>query len=157
MSTLKSNAIQLGTSATATQNFTLRSNADGTATLARGNVGATSQDILTVDAAGKVVLPAGNEMLGVGQTWTQFTVPAQRAAATNYTNSTGKPIMVTIRAGGASAVADSEILVGGVIAARIYLGTNAQSYSLTTIVPSGAVYRVNIGGAHTMDFWAELR
>lgn len=57
MSTLKTNAVQVGTSATATQNFTLRSNADGTATLARGNVGATTQDLLSVDAAGLVDFP----------------------------------------------------------------------------------------------------
>lgn len=57
MSILKANSVQLGNSATATQNFTLRSNADGSATLARGNVGATTQDILTVDADGRVAMP----------------------------------------------------------------------------------------------------
>jgi len=55
---LTANSVQLGDSATATQNFTLRTNADGTATLARGNVGAASQDVLTVDASGVVALPA---------------------------------------------------------------------------------------------------
>lgn len=50
--TLKSN-LQLGDSLTATQNFTLTAAAaDGTLKLARGNAGATTQDILTVDAAG---------------------------------------------------------------------------------------------------------
>ena len=48
---------QLGTSGTATQNFTLTAEAaNGTMKLARGNAGATTQDILTVDAAGKVDL-----------------------------------------------------------------------------------------------------
>lgn len=55
---LKTNSIQLGDSATPTQNFTLRTNIDGTATLARGNVGATTQDILTIGADGTVKLPA---------------------------------------------------------------------------------------------------
>jgi len=54
MSRLKTNAVQLGDNATATQNFTLRTNNDGTMTLARGNVGATTQDILTVSADGNV-------------------------------------------------------------------------------------------------------
>lgn len=50
--TIKSN-VQLGDSLTATQNFTLTAAAaDGTLKLARGNAGATTQDILTVDAAG---------------------------------------------------------------------------------------------------------
>ena len=48
------NTVQLGDSATATQNFVLKTNADGTAVLARGNDGATTQDILTIDAQGNV-------------------------------------------------------------------------------------------------------
>lgn len=49
--------LQLGEDATATRNFVLRTNNDGSATLARGNAGATTQDILTVDAAGFAKLP----------------------------------------------------------------------------------------------------
>jgi len=57
---VKTPKAQLGLSATATQNFTLTAAAaDGTMKLARGNAGATTQDILTVDAAGKVAFPAG--------------------------------------------------------------------------------------------------
>lgn len=52
--TVKIDNLQLGDSLTATNNFVLKTNADGTAKLARGNVGATTQDILTVDADGKV-------------------------------------------------------------------------------------------------------
>ena len=52
------NAVQLGDSSTASQNFVLQTNADGTAKLSRGNLGATSQDIFTVDAAGQVALVA---------------------------------------------------------------------------------------------------
>lgn len=54
---IKTNSVQLGDSATATQNFVWQTNVDGTAKLARGNAGATTQDILTVDAAGKVAFP----------------------------------------------------------------------------------------------------
>lgn len=53
---IKVNSVQLGDSATATQNFVWQTNVDGTAKLARGNVGATTQDILTVDAAGRIGL-----------------------------------------------------------------------------------------------------
>jgi hypothetical protein len=55
--TLKTNAVQLGDSATATQNLTIRTNADGTFTIARGNVGATTQDVLTIDANGVIAMP----------------------------------------------------------------------------------------------------
>ena len=56
MSLLKSNSVQIGQSATATQNFTLSvpSSPDGTIKLARGNSGATTADVLTVDASGNV-------------------------------------------------------------------------------------------------------
>ena len=53
------NAVQLGDSITASQNFVLQTNADGTAKLSRGNLGATTQDILTVDASGGVSIRGG--------------------------------------------------------------------------------------------------
>lgn len=56
MSLLKTNAVQIGQSATATQNFTLSvpSSPDGTIKLARGNNGATTADIFTVSNSGVV-------------------------------------------------------------------------------------------------------
>lgn len=51
------NQIQLGDSATATNNFVIKTNVDGSGKLSRGNVGATTQDILTWDASGKVSYP----------------------------------------------------------------------------------------------------
>jgi hypothetical protein len=60
MSLLKTIRQQLGLSNTPANNFTLDASADdGTMKLARGNAGATTQDILTVDAAGKVSIPQG--------------------------------------------------------------------------------------------------
>jgi hypothetical protein len=56
MSLVKTNQVQLGQSGTAAQNFTLAvpSPANGTVKLARGNAGATTQDVLTVDANGNI-------------------------------------------------------------------------------------------------------
>jgi len=68
---LKINQLQLGDSATATQNFVLQSNVDGTAKLARGNAGATTQDIMTVDASGKVAFPQNTVVQGV-KAWCNF-------------------------------------------------------------------------------------
>lgn len=58
MSLLKSNSVQIGQSVTATNNFTLSvpASPDGTIKLARGNSGATTADVLTVDASGNVTL-----------------------------------------------------------------------------------------------------
>jgi microcystin-dependent protein len=54
-------AFQTGSSGDPAKNFTLSVPAapDGTMKLARGNAGATTQDIMTVDAAGKVAFPQG--------------------------------------------------------------------------------------------------
>ena len=67
MSLLKSNAVQIGQSTTATQNFTLAvpSSPDGTISLARGNAGATTQTVLSVDASGNVSFPAGSSYAGI--------------------------------------------------------------------------------------------
>jgi hypothetical protein len=54
---LITNRVQLGDNATAANNFVWQTNIDGTAKLARGVIGATTQDILTVDASGRVNFP----------------------------------------------------------------------------------------------------
>lgn len=56
MSLIKANAVQIGQSGTATQNFTLAvpSSPDGTIKLARGNANATTQDVISVDASGNI-------------------------------------------------------------------------------------------------------
>ena len=65
MSLLRAIKHQLGLSVTPTNNFTLTAEADnGTMKLARGNAGATTQDIMTVDAAGKVAFPQGLSYIG---------------------------------------------------------------------------------------------
>lgn len=61
MSLIKANAVQIGQSPTATQNFTLAvpSSPDGTIKLARGNSGVTTQDVMNVSNAGVVSFPQG--------------------------------------------------------------------------------------------------
>ena len=62
ISGLKTNAVTIGTSNTDTNNFQLRSNADGTATLARKSDG-SGGDVLTVDGSGIVAMPSGSKNL----------------------------------------------------------------------------------------------
>ena len=61
MSLIKANAVQIGQSNDATDNFTLAvpSSPDGTIKLARGNSGATTQDVMNVSNAGVVSFPQG--------------------------------------------------------------------------------------------------
>jgi hypothetical protein len=63
MSKAIGDAFQFGSNGTAANNFTLRTNNDGTLTLARGNVGATTQDLLTFDADGLPTFTQGRRVL----------------------------------------------------------------------------------------------
>jgi len=85
MSLLKAIKAQLGLSSTATQNFTLTAEAqDGTMKLARGNAGATTQDILTVGADGKVTATQG--YLGDGSGLTGISSPITTKLVTDSTD-----------------------------------------------------------------------
>lgn len=75
------NELQLGDSAIASQNFVLKTNADGSAKLARG-AGGNLGDILTIAADGEVSFPNGaavsDERAGVvlSGSYVDFTIPA---------------------------------------------------------------------------------
>lgn len=86
------NTLQLGDSATATNNFVLQTNLDGTAKIARGNAGATTQDILTVDAAGKVDLPQLVRSLGVTGS---YTLPGELIIKWGYTTTSAGSVTIT--------------------------------------------------------------
>jgi hypothetical protein len=68
MSLLKLIRQQLGLSVTPANNFVLDASADnGTMKLARGNAGATTQDVMTVDANGKIAFPQGRSAWNSGE------------------------------------------------------------------------------------------
>jgi len=84
---IKTNSVTLGDSATDSQNFQLRTNVDGTATLARGAAGNLG-DILTVDASGKVSL-AGLEATSIGATEPSTAKFTSIEATSNVSSITG--------------------------------------------------------------------
>jgi hypothetical protein len=95
MSLLKTNSVQIGQSATATQNFTLAvpSSPDGTIKLARGNNGATTQDVLAVDASGQITATiTGSTITGstiTGSTITGSTIGGGSITRATAQNATG--------------------------------------------------------------------
>jgi hypothetical protein len=112
ISGLKTNAVTIGTSVTDTQNFQLRSNADGTATLARKSDG-SGGDVLTIDSSGKVAYPSGIDLISVAGsdyiegsfvlTSSQFTSPQ---AISMYYVKTGKSVVITSNVNGFSGTKD---------------------------------------------------
>lgn len=160
MSTLRVSNVQLGQSGTATQNFTVTAAAaDGTMKLARGNAGATTQDILSVNASGQVDFPQGLSTqympLGVGQTWQNVT--ASRAYGTTYTNSTGRPILVALSVTPAGAGSQNvTCFVSGVNIMTIATTNGSAAGNGTFIVPAGATYSLTATNS-TLVNWSELR
>lgn len=90
-----------------------------------------------------------NSVIGLGQTWQDVT--ASRSAGVTYTNSTGKPIMVSIRVRYDPA---ATLVVGGLAVSSGDSYSTLNSFPLSAIVPSGVTYALTAG----LDgSWAELR
>lgn len=95
--------------------------------------------------------------IGHGQTWQNVT--SSRALGVNYTNSTGRPIMVMVHCTGNSPNGMGFIItVDGVIAAEGRSDASGYGPGLSVIVPPGATYSSVINlftGA--LSRWTELR
>lgn len=95
--------------------------------------------------------------IGVGQTWQDVT--ASRALSTTYTNTTGKPILISISNYWHSnnGVYDY-ITVDGVVVVKIGTDNSSTTTSvsqLLTVVPDGGTYSVT--ALRPFKHWAELR
>ena len=165
-----------------TTNKTLRvhdgSTVGGTrlATLTGGSVPATQLPAATTSTQGAVILnntltststtqaltaAQGNVLwnrdFGIDQTWQDVT--ASRASGVTYTNSSTRPIMLSI------AIRDSAspgsyvtLYVNSSIAIRLDdLAGGAYGYiQIVTVVPSGQTYKLD-AASNPITFWGELR
>lgn len=91
---------------------------------------------------------------GIGQTYSDVT--ASRVSGTTYTNSSTRPIMLSIavRDGGISAT----LYVNSSIAIRLddLAGGSAGHVQIVAVVPSGQTYKLDATG-NLITFWGELR
>lgn len=126
--------------------------ATGAETLARLAKGTAGQ-MLRINAGATAPEWATADQVGVGQTWQD--VSGSRASATNYTNSTGRAIMVSVTYT-QSNTDTSSLQVNGVTVAQGQQNNTAGGQTLTTIVPAGAIYRFNTG-TNSFARWVELR
>lgn len=141
-----------------TGTFTLAapdSNTDRTLTLpdvagevvTTGSTGAVAQAMLA-----NAVVP-----LGVGQTWQNVT--ASRAVGTTYTNTTGRPIFVSVYFAAMDPGREVLLTVAG---QQVSTGQSSNTHDRVTIsalVPAGATYAVTarFGSTQTLLHWYELR
>lgn len=93
---------------------------------------------------------AVNDMssLGYGQTWQDVTT--SRTLGTTYTNSTGKPIMVSV----CYQTGNCVIVVGGITISDTSAANNNTKTQNSFVVPPSTTYVVTAG---SLTVWAELR
>jgi hypothetical protein len=132
----------------------------GTLPIANGGTGLTSvgtdgQVLTSTGTATAWETPAVQPAIGVGQTWQK----PSRSLNTSYTNSTGKPIMVTCSPKAQSGTTATAVVDGVTILNSTTIdccGVPQISYfPFSFIVPDGSTYRVN--GSYDFRDWAELR
>ena len=106
----------------------------------------------------------GATVLGIGQSWQVVT--GSRAIATDYTNTTGRPIQVLVTVSGANTGGQcaAALLIDGVTISSVTTSaSNGTTWGpitqvLGAVVPAGAVYRVNSTAlSNTLNLWSELR
>jgi len=147
--TVKVSKVQLGSSATATQNFTLETPIpeDGTCTLKRGD-GTT---VLSVDAASQVTFPQNTAQ-------TVQNVAASRVCGTTYTNSTGKQITVMVQISSTAALSAVAVNINGITLYGTTQPSAGYGSGITFVVPNGNTYSVSTSaGTPTITSWLELR
>lgn len=95
----------------------------------------------------------GDAGVGYGQTWQNVT--GSRTASTNYTNSTTKPILVSITSTSTSGPTVGGIVDGVTVAvSQNYLAGYTISCNIMFLVPVGSTYSAVITGTAA---WVELR
>ena len=141
-----------------------------------GNVSVTGNSIvsgnLTVTGAGAFgsnltvggsqVLTTTNGGLGYNQTWQNFptgtNTVTQRQAGSAFTNSTSKPIYVSVRWPSNGSGFSYSLTVDGVVVSLMSSNTTSAVFAQTVagIVPSGSTYTITQSGS-AFNGWAELR
>jgi len=102
-------------------------------------------------------VPSANTQLGIGQTWQS--VGGSRAVGTTYTNSTAKPIAVSIIGSSAGTPHTSVLTISGVAVCTnsIYANTATITSPVSGIVPPGGTYVFTQTSGNGFSAWLELR
>lgn len=132
----------------------IKANADGTTSVLNGS----GQEVLKIPstAGANVNVATLGDTLGVGQTWQDVT--ASRGLGTTYTNSTGKPIMVTFESVYSSGQSVAPVAtIGGYSfnLSVVVTSSTSQSFVGAFMVPVGATY--SITSQKAISKWSELR
>lgn len=116
-------------------------------------------DDLEVDIATNAAAITTNRSVGIGQTWAN--VLASRNANISYHNTTGHPIMVSLKLRAESGALNAQVSTNGVTWVTVGNMGGTQHEPVSFIVPVSHYYRVlgTITDDYPAndDFWSELR
>jgi hypothetical protein len=97
--------------------------------------------------------------VGDGQTWQNVT--GSRALATTYTNSTGKPIQVSVNGFGSPSGGTFDFYINGTVVSTsgtTSLASGSSYVSFNLIIPNGNTYSCSVAsGSSSLVSWFELR
>lgn len=96
----------------------------------------------------QTALTTAGSGLGYGQTWQN--VIGSRAAGTTYTNTTGKPIMVSVNCKN-----DFVFFINAIQVGRFNIGQPLSDVTGTFIIPAGSTYQLTT--VYGLAGWTELR
>ncbi|WP_103603586.1 phage tail protein [Campylobacter concisus] len=123
----------------------------------KNSITAKQEDAAVTEKAVSDFMDA-NKGIGVGQTWQD--VLAQRKGEVLYTNTTGRPIMVSITADSSSAAINRVALYVGDVRLARFENVNGLATQLCAIVPDKKTYQlkseINASIVGIID-WVELR
>lgn len=112
------------------------------------------------DFSGSVLVNGVNiASIGVSQSYSGNLYGSSRFFSTTYTNTTGRPIFVsiTIESNGATTPTVNFVVNGDGVADQTCPSNSGASSNISVIVPSGATYYATIGGGVQAVGWQELR
>lgn len=105
-------------------------------------------------ATAKGLKDAGLWPLGVGQSWQSF---SDRSPGTTYTNSTGRPIKVSVTSSPTSSTGGVVLTINGLVVQRTIMDIDSSGGTITVseVIPPGATYKAEV--SPSLNAWLELR
>ena len=123
------------------------------AVILNNTVTSTSATQALTAAQGKAL---NDQAFGIGQTYSDVT--ASRVSGTTYTNSSTRPIMLSIAVRDSAAAGAATLYVNSSIVIRLddLAGDLAGYVQIVAVVPSGQTYKLDATG-NLITYWGELR
>ena len=130
--------------------------------MAQGEIAITdslgNSQVLTGDELKALLRPQAWEVAELTDTGATFSdgTPSYRAYAENYTNTSGKPIQISVRHTTTSTSNNAVLTVDGLIIWSMGISLSGNAYGTTAIIPNGSTYSISSVNTN-ITTWNELR